>query len=184
MNKSNDSTNTNNKEILEKIKNGYRKFLKNDSYLLQVDANERSITHRFAIYLEDEFPDYNVDCEYNRECADIKRIREIFNNSMPQDAISITRENGNTVSVFPDIIIHHRGTDDNFIVIEAKKKTNNNGKDKAKLKAYKDDLHYKHAFFIEFPVKNKKTGIVNFNGNIDSCIQENNLTNLSISDVI
>ena len=184
MNKFNDSTNTNNKEVSEKIKNAYRKLLKNDSYLLKVDANERSITHRLAIYLEDEFPDYNVDCEYNREGADIKRIREIFNNSMPQDAISITRENGNTVSVFPDIIIHHRGTDDNFIVIEAKKKTNNNGKDKAKLKAYKDDLHYKHAFFIEFPVKNKKTGIVNFNGNIDSCIQENNLTNLSISDVI
>ncbi len=77
MNKSNDSTNTNNKEILEKIKNGYRKFLKNDSYLLQVDANERSITHRFAIYLEDEFPDYNVDCEYNRECADIKKTKKV-----------------------------------------------------------------------------------------------------------
>ena len=34
MNKSNDSTNTNNKEVSEKIKNAYRKFLKNDSYLL------------------------------------------------------------------------------------------------------------------------------------------------------
>ena len=60
-------------EVLEKIKNAYRKFLKNDFYLLEFDANERSITPRFAIYLEDEFPDYNVDCEYNRECADIKK---------------------------------------------------------------------------------------------------------------
>ena len=73
MNKSGDFTNMDNKEVLEKIKNAYRKLLKNDSCLLAVDANERSITHRFAIYLEDEFPDYNVDCEYNRECADIKK---------------------------------------------------------------------------------------------------------------
>ena len=75
MNKSNDSTNTNNKEVSEKIKNAYRKFLKNDSCLLAVVANERSITHRFAIYLEDEFPNYNVDCEYNREGTNIKRIK-------------------------------------------------------------------------------------------------------------
>ncbi|MCL4546216.1 MAG: hypothetical protein M1576_00530, partial [Deltaproteobacteria bacterium] len=171
MNKSNDSTNTNNKEVLEKIKNAYRKFLKNDSYLLKVGANERSITHRLAIYLEDEFPDYNVDCEYNREGADIKRIREIFNNNnnISQTYISITDKDGNTKSVFPDIIIHHRGTNDNFIVIEAKKTTNNCEYDEEKLKAYKTDLKYKHAFFIKFPVAVKKD-FVNFNGNIDRYI--------------
>jgi hypothetical protein len=152
MNKSNDSTNTNNKEVSEKIKNAYRKFLKNDSCLLAVVANERSITHRFAIYLEDEFPNYNVDCEYNREGTNIKRIREIFNNNIPQTAISITHKNGNTISVYPDIIIHHRGTNDNFIVIEAKKTTNNCKYDEEKLKAYKTDLKYKYAFFIKFPV--------------------------------
>ena len=171
MNKSNDSTNTNNKEVSEKIKNAYRKFLKNDSYLLKVGANERSITHRLAIYLEDEFPDYNVDCEYNRECADIKKISEILNNNIPETVISITHKNGNTISVFPDIIIHHRGTDNNFIVIEAKKTTNNCKYDKKKLKAYKTDLKYKHAFFIKFPVAVKKD-FVNFNGNIDRYIQE------------
>lgn len=113
-----------------------------------------------------------MDCEYNRNGAEIKRITEIFNNSMPQNAISVTHKNGNNVSVYPDIIIHHRGTDDNFIVIEAKKTTNNNGNDEEKLKAYKDVLHYKNAFFIKFPVINKKTDIVNFNGNIDDCICE------------
>ena len=168
MNKSNDSTNTNNKEVLEKIKNAYRKFLKNDSYLLKVGANERSITHRLAIYLEDEFPDYNVDCEYNREGADIKRIREIFNNNIPQTDISITDKDGNTKSVFPDIIIHHRGTNDNFIVIEAKKTTNNCEYDEEKLKAYKTDLKYRHTFFVKFPVKEDFS---NFNGNLDGCIQ-------------
>ena len=84
MNKSNDSTNTNNKEISEKIKNAYRKFLKNDSYLLKVGANERSITHRLAIYLEDEFPDYNVDCDYNKKKVS-KKVRFIY--SLTSDCV-------------------------------------------------------------------------------------------------
>ena len=136
-------TNTDNKEVLEKVKNAYRKFLKRDLYLLKVNANERSITHRFVIYLEEEFPDYHVDCEYNRNGLDPKRLY-LFRKTICSDD-----ENGTTV--FPDIIIHHRGTNNNFIVIEAKK-TNNNGNDDEKLKAYKKDLNYRHAFFVEFPI--------------------------------
>ena len=101
----------------------------------------------------------------------LKKISEILNNNISETAISITHKNGNTISVFPDIIIHHRGTDNNFIVIEAKKTTNNCEYDEEKLKAYKTDLKYKHAFFIKFPVAVKKD-FVNFNGNIDRYIQE------------
>lgn len=162
MNKSNDFTNMDDKEVIEKIKNAYLKLLKNDSHLLKVDANERSITHRFAIYLEDEFPDYNVDCEYNRNGSIPKKIK----------VISVNSDDINGVSAYPDIIIHHRGTKDNFIVIEAKKTTtNNNNNDEEKLKAYKNDLKYRYAFFVEFPVKNNFS---NFNGNLDNYIQEIN----------
>ncbi len=170
MNKSNDFTNMDDKEVIEKIRNAYLKLLKNDSYLLKVDTNERSITHRFAIYLEDEFPDYNVDCEYNRNDTDIKKIKKI--ELISKKYISATDKEGNTVSVYPDIIIHRRGTKDNFIVIEAKKTTtNNNNNDEEKLKAYKNDLKYRYAFFVEFPVKNNFS---NFNGNLDNYIQEIN----------
>jgi hypothetical protein len=176
MNKSNDFTKMDDKEVLEvlevleKIMIAYLKLLKNDSYLLEVDANERSITHRFAIYLEDEFPDYNVDCEYNRNDTDIKKIELIS-----KQYISATDAKGNTVSVYPDMIIHHRGTNNNFIVIEAKKTANNNNndmeKDMKKLNAYASQLRYRHAFFVKFPVKKNFS---NFNGNLDNYIQEIN----------
>ncbi len=37
-----------------------------DRHLLKYDASERSITHRLAVHLEGLFPEYDVDCEYNR----------------------------------------------------------------------------------------------------------------------
>jgi hypothetical protein len=153
MNKSNDFINIDDKEVLEKIKNAYLKLLRNDSHLLEVDANERSITHRFAIYLEDEFPNHNVDCEYNRNGLETKRLNSLINLLKKE----ICSDDTNGVTVYPDIIIHRRGTnDDNFIVIEAKKTTtSDNGNDREKLKAYKGNLNYQYTFFVKFPVNKK-----------------------------
>ena len=39
---------------------------RHDRELLDVDANERSITHKLAEHLQREFPEWHVDCEYNR----------------------------------------------------------------------------------------------------------------------
>ena len=39
---------------------------RHDRELLAVDANERSITHKLAEHLQREFPEWHVDCEYNR----------------------------------------------------------------------------------------------------------------------
>ena len=58
----------------EKVKNAYLQFLKNDGYLLENDVNERSITHKFAVYLENEFSEWDVDCEYNRNGIDKKTL--------------------------------------------------------------------------------------------------------------
>src|SRR5271165_7265202 len=49
-----------------------RQLFEPDAYLLQVDANERSITHRLALYLTPHFPDWDIDCEYNR-CGDLPK---------------------------------------------------------------------------------------------------------------
>jgi hypothetical protein len=75
---------------------------------------------------------------------------------------SIDNSDTNGASVYPDIIVHHRGTRDNFIVIEAKKSSNlqehqEEGQckcDHCKLRAYKKDLSYHYAFFVIFPVGN------------------------------
>src|SRR5579885_985915 len=37
-----------------------------DSDLIDVDANERSLTHKLAEHLKGVFPGWHVDCEYNR----------------------------------------------------------------------------------------------------------------------
>lgn len=51
-----------------------KKFLKKDSYLSDVDANERSQTHKIAEYLQQILPGYNVDCEYNRKLRQEKTL--------------------------------------------------------------------------------------------------------------
>lgn len=131
-------------KIRESIERAFLKVIKNDYQLLENNVNERSLTHKMAIYLGEEFPEYHIDCEYNRNGLDAKRLQE-WKRPIESDDIE-----GKTV--YPDIIIHHRGTFNNFIVIEAKKSSNNDETDIKKLKAYKKDLDYQHAFFVKFPV--------------------------------
>lgn len=118
-------------------------LLRADSDILKMDINERSISHRLAGYLEPFFPGWNVDCEYNRNHDDPKRLN-IPRRNIDSDDIQAT-------TVFPDIIVHKRGTDDNLLVIEMKKTTSkeNDDYDFGKLKAFKDQLKYQYALFIK-----------------------------------
>jgi len=141
------------KIIKDKIQIAFNKLLANDQYLLKADANERSITHKLAEYLQTEFSDWNVDCEYNRNGMNIKRLMSF--------KMDITSDDTDATSVFPDIIIHHRGTDENLAVIEAKKSSNELGNDKEKLKAYKMDLNYKFAIKITLPVGDILSNVTN-----------------------
>jgi hypothetical protein len=131
-------------EIIDKISQAFRRLLSKDAPLFIADVNERSMTHRFAMYLQDEFPEYDVDCEYNRNGLAPKRL-ENFKESIDSD-------DSNGVTVYPDIIVHHRRLNDNYIVIEAKKTSSTRGDDLEKLKAYKTELSYKYAYFVRFPV--------------------------------
>ena len=54
----------------EAVARALSELLVNDRDLLSIDANERSITFRFAMYLQRHFPDWTVDCEYNRDGAE------------------------------------------------------------------------------------------------------------------
>ena len=132
------------KDIRKLIERAYQMLIEKDGHLLKVDANERSITHRLARHLESVFPGYDVDCEYNRDGFNSKRLIGYKKNIDSADT--------NGVTVFPDIIIHRRGKRDNFIVIEAKKLSNTDDSDKEKLDIYKSELLYKYAYFVKFPV--------------------------------
>lgn len=132
------------KDIRKLIERAYKMLIEKDGYLLKVDANERSITHRLAIHLESVFPGYNVDCEYNRNGIDPKILINFKKETNSDDTSGKT--------VYPDIIIHHRGENSNFIVIEAKKISNRDDSDKEKLVIYKKELSYKYAYFVRFPI--------------------------------
>ena len=137
-------------QVKQKVRAAIKLLIRKDAYLLKIDVNERSITHRFALYLQDAFKGWDVDCEYNRDRYDGKKL--IIGNDVrvPVETIQTDDEYGKTV--YPDIIVHHRRTDDNFLVIEVKKTTSHvrNNFDLEKLREYKRQLGYSHALFLNF----------------------------------
>jgi hypothetical protein len=142
--------------ILRKVNLAIDKFLKSDSVLLEIDVNERTMTHKLAEYLQQEFQDYNVDCEYNRQINDTKMMPQP---SIPRKRLNFSKDT-DARTVYPDIIVHKRLGDDNLLVIEAKKSSReDNGEwDKEKLKAFKGEpFKYRMALFVNFHIgKNAK----------------------------
>ena len=145
----------NKEDVKNRVENALAKFLKNESYLLKEDVNERSITHILAEYLKPEFPGYDIDCEYNKRTKD--------GNTIPKklmERIETTRsDDTDGKKVYPDIIIHKRpDAEHNLLVIEVKKETNrsdpNGYIDALKLNGYIDEIGYQSGLFIKFKVKN------------------------------
>jgi len=132
-------------------------LLKHDSLLLELDVNERSITHKFAEYLQAEFPEWHVDCEYNRR-ENLPKVLQVA------AAEPVRADDTNAKTVYPDIIVHHRNTGENLLVIEIKKSSNPDpgAWDRKKLEAFKEDDDYKYlyAIFLKFETrKGKKPGV-------------------------
>ena len=131
-------------EVVHKLRRAYLKLLRNDRNLLELDVNERSLTHKLAEYLQEEFVSWHVDCEYNRDGHDPKRVRVSH---------GISAADTDAQTVYPDVIVHRRGTRDNLVVVEAKKtSTALTSEDASKLRAYRSELGYLFAFEVVFPV--------------------------------
>ena len=95
------------KELLEKlIKKSLDDLYQNDQDLLKRKVAERDLTGLFAHYFRNNMKDtaiaeYNVDCEYNRDGYGMKNIDGTL--------------------VYPDFILHKRGTNEsNLLIIEFK----------------------------------------------------------------
>jgi len=117
--------------IEEALHESLNQLIRSDAEILINDINERTISHRLATYLEPYFSGWNVDCEYNRNHDDPKRL-DIQRRNIESDDTQAT-------TVFPDIIIHRRRTDQNLVVIEMKKTTSQeqDNYDIRKLNAFK-----------------------------------------------
>jgi hypothetical protein len=135
-------------DVETRIIHAREKLLKKDGFLLEKDVNERSITHKLAQYLEEEFPGWDLDCEYNRVGTDlmIKRIKRL---DLEDEGCRTDDTHARTV--YPDIIVHHRGKEDeNLLVIEAKKKSDHTGidRDRRKLTSFGEDLRYQYCVLV------------------------------------
>ena len=156
----------NNEDIKNKFNDALDSFIKDDHELLWLDANERSISHKFAEHLQREFPDWHVDCEYNRldrerqaKAIDIskdkwkKLVRPDPVREISYEDLLVAEDHP---TVFPDIIVHHRGIPDNLLVIEIKKSHSADiGWDEHKLDAYIRILDYKAGVLLVFVTKVK-----------------------------
>lgn len=136
-----------NDQVKERLETALRKLYVRDNYLLENDAHERSITHKLAEYLQQLFPDYDVDCEYNldrqgsrfrkkwvapkltgkmlEQFDAIKKLINIPKKSAHSELlVKSLEENIDLIArnFYPDIIIHRRGSNKfNLLVVEAKK---------------------------------------------------------------
>jgi hypothetical protein len=137
----------NRQEVEHTVQLAIEHLLHRDSFLLEKDVNERSISHRLASYLQEEFGDeWDVDCEYNRD-HDVTKELLILPKSVEADDTTAT-------TVYPDIIVHHRGLDDNLLVIEMKKTANLQSRsrdfDLDKLRAFRRErYHYQYALYLQ-----------------------------------
>lgn len=130
-------------EVAVRLNAALKCLCERDLHLLNVDASERSMTHRLAVHLIEQFPDHDIDCEYNRDGFDVKRL-ELAERAAKDDDVE-------AVTVFPDIVVHRRGhNDDNLLVIEVKKRGSKISADYdlEKLRAFKAGLAYRHAVHL------------------------------------
>lgn len=119
------------------------RLLEIDRHLLEVGANERSITARLMLHLQAEFPKRDVDCEYNRNEFEPKRMEHL--------GLYPDQEDDEAQTVFPDIIVHQRGDNDhNHLVIEVRKSNSrlDPRNDCTKLQDFIDQLDYEYAVFL------------------------------------
>lgn len=150
-------------DIKDAFNKALKVFLEKEDYLLEKDVSERAMTHKLAEYLKDEFPDHNVDCEYNRNGKKAKTLQFRFNAALLTEAQKLVdratkfaeqvkEKQGwdeeveedpllKPFSTYPDIIVHTRGNNypNNLLIVEAKKYDANENDvafDFAKLKAF------------------------------------------------
>ena len=133
------------KEIQARFHEAVDRFMKEQFELLELNVNERAVGAVLAhLYVREVFPDHKVDAEYNRIGldGDPKQL------NLPPEC---RRPSGR---VFPDIIVHLRGhNDENLLVAELKMETNREPRlcDHCKLEAFIEQLGYRVGVFVDLP---------------------------------
>lgn len=139
-------------ELINLLHFAVNKLYQNDKDLIALGRVERACMFRIGLYLHEalynsSFADLVVDSEYNRYESNVKKI------------YSDEQENSDK-TVWPDLILHTRGKqENNALIVECKKSDDEDGikKDFAKLKEFtvqNGKYAYKLGVFVKLE-KNK-----------------------------
>ena len=100
---------------LNKVVAALREFYAHETWLLENDLGERTLTHRLARDIEKQFPGWEVDCNYDRLGERTLRL--------PHGTIVSTDDHLGK-SIYPDIVVHQREIPNNLLAVEVRKATN------------------------------------------------------------
>ena len=116
---------------LNKVVTALAEFYAQETFLFAKDLGERTLTHRLAVYLEKQFPGWQVDCDYDRLGERTLRL--------PHGTI-VSTDDPIGKSIYPDIVVHQREIPNNLLAIEVRKASNHQPPehDQHKLRALTD----------------------------------------------
>jgi len=100
---------------LNKLIAALREFYARETFLLERDLGERTLTHRLAVHVEKQFSGWEVDCDYDRLGERTMRL--------PHGTVTSTDDHLGK-SVYPDIVVHQRDIPNNLMAIEVRKASN------------------------------------------------------------
>ena len=100
---------------LNKVVAALGEFYARETFLLEHDLGERTLTHRLAVHLEQQFPGWEVDCDFDRLGERTLRL--------PHGTIVSTDDHLGK-SIYPDIVVHQREIPNNLLAIEVRKAAN------------------------------------------------------------
>lgn len=136
---------------LDKVVRALGEFYARETYLLEKDLGERTLTHRLAVHLERQFEGWDVDCDYDRLGERTLRL--------PKGSIVSTDDHLGK-SVYPDIVVHRRAVPENLLAVEVRKASNHQPPehDRHKLRALTDP-HLWFAYRIGIYLTLATTGV-------------------------
>jgi hypothetical protein len=108
------------------------------------NIGERAVSTALSVLLTPKFPEYNVNCEYNR-------MTDEHGLQIPK-RIQLNPYDEDPSRVYPDIIVHHQEDGEhNLLVVEIKMSWKNAEKndDYKKLMACTRELRYSHGLYLE-----------------------------------
>ena len=148
---------------LNKVVTALQEFYACETFLLDKDLGERTLTHRLAVHCEKHFSGWDVDCDFNRLGERTLRL--------PHGTIVSTDDHLGK-SIYPDIVVHQREIPNNLLAIEVRKASNHQPPehDQHKLRALTDPhlwFAYRIGVFVIFGKKGVTASEVYVGGAVD-----------------